>query len=184
MKIAVLFEFSGIVRDAFRAAGHDAISFDLLESERSGPHHVGDVRNFDYSRFDMALMFPPCTHLAVSGARWFAGKREEQREALKMIAWCVALPVKRKAMENPVSIISSRYRKPDQIVHPHWFGHPETKATCLWLWGLPLLAPTEPVAGRDARVHREPPGPDRWKRRSRTLPGFANAMVKFWGTEI
>lgn len=182
MNVLIGCEFSGVVREAFISRGHNAVSCDLLSSEIPGPHHVGDVLDFARSRrWDLGIFFPPCTHLAVSGARWFASKRNEQVEALRFVAEILALDIPRIALENPVSVISSHIRKPDQIVQPWWFGHGETKATCLWLKGLPLLAPTEIVGGRVARVHLSPPSPDRWKERSRTLPGFANAMADQWG---
>jgi site-specific DNA-cytosine methylase len=182
MMILVACEFSGIVRDAFRALGHDAWSCDLLESERGPKFHIrGDVLHFLDFGWDLMIAHPPCTHLAVSGARWFAEKRQEQAEALEFVRALLAAPIPRIALENPVSIISSRIRKPDQIIQPWQFGHGETKATCLWLKNLPPLAPTAIVAGREARVHRMPPGPDRWRERSRTFPGIARAMADQWG---
>lgn len=184
MRVLVACEFSGTVRDAFTRAGHYAVSCDLLPSETPGPHHQGDVRDIldmGYgSRWDLLIAHPPCTHLAVSGARWFKDKREEQAEALEFVRLLLDAPVSRIALENPVSIISSRIRKPDQIIQPWQFGHGETKATCLWLKGLPPLVPTDIVEGRQARVHRMPPGPDRWKERSRTFPGIAAAMAGQW----
>lgn len=184
MRVLVACEFSGTVRDAFTRAGHYAVSCDLLPSETPGPHHQGDVRDIldmGYgSRWDLLIAHPPCTHLAVSGARWFKDKREEQAEALEFVRLLLDAPVSRIALENPVSIISSRIRKPDQIIQPWQFGHGETKATCLWLKGLPPLVPTNIVEGRQARVHRMPPGPDRWKERSRTFPGIAAAMAGQW----
>ena len=183
-------EFSGIVRDAFRERGHDAWSCDILPSEKPGPHIEGDVSslfaidlNLDYvpSDWDMVIAFPPCTHLAVSGARWFKHKRMEQDQALAFVQRILCAPVNRIALENPIGVISTSIRKPDQIIQPWQFGHGETKATCLWLKNLPKLAPTNIVEGRKARVHREPPGPDRWKNRSRTLPGIAAAMAEQWG---
>jgi site-specific DNA-cytosine methylase len=131
--------------------------------------------------WDLMIAHPPCTHLAVSGARWFKDKREEQAEALDFVRLLLAAPIPRIALENPVSIISSKIRKPDQIIQPWQFGHGETKATCLWLQGLPPLQPTDIVEGRTARVHRMPPGPDRWKERSRTYGGIAEAMAAQWG---
>src|SRR6478735_3567014 len=181
MRVLVACEFSGIVRDAFRAAGHDALSCDLLPSERPGPHYQGDVTDILHDGFDLLICHPPCTHLAVSGARWFAEKRREQAEALAFVRLLLAAPIPMIALENPISIISSRIRKPDQIIQPWQFGHGETKATCLWLKGLPLLVPTDIVSGREARVHRMPPGPDRWKERSRTFHGIAAAMADQWG---
>lgn len=181
MRVLVACEFSGVVRDAFLAAGHDAVSCDLLPSERPGPHVQGDVRAILGQGWDLLIAHPPCQHLAVSGARWFKDKLQEQAEALAFVRLLMAAPVPRIAVENPVSIISSRIRKPDQIVQPWQFGHGETKATCLWLKGLPKLVPTEVVEGRVARVHRASPGPDRWKDRSRTYAGIAAAMAAQWG---
>ena len=127
------------------------------------------------------IAHPPCTHLAVSGARWFKDKRAEQEKALEFVFNLMCAPINRICIENPISIISSRIRKPDQIIQPWMFGHGETKATCLWLKNLPTLAPTNIVEGREARIHRMPPSPDRWKERSRTLPGIADAMADQWG---
>jgi len=184
MRVLVACEFSGIVRDAFRSRGHDAWSCDLLPSERPGHHIQGDalgaMADWDW---DLMVAHPPCTHLAVSGARWFKDKKQAQDAALEFVRQLLGSPVPRIALENPVSIISSRIRKPDQIVQPWMFGHPETKATCLWLKNLPLLRPTNIVDGREARVYREPPGPDRWKNRSRTYPGVAAAMAEQWGAQ-
>lgn len=181
MKVAVLCEFSGVVRDAFLRRGHDAISCDLLPTESPGPHIQGDCLAHDWGGYDLIIAHPPCTHLSVSGARWFKDKQVEQEQALDFVRAILALPVPMLALENPVSIISSRIRKPDQIIQPWQFGHPETKATCLWLSGIPPLTPTNIVEGRTNRVHREPPGPDRWKNRSRTYPGIAEAMAEQWG---
>ena len=183
MRVLVACEFSGIVRDAFIANGHDAISVDLLESEQPGPHHVGDVLEYASGRsFDLMIAHPPCRYLAVSGARWFAGRQREQSDALEFVRKLMGMPFQRIALENPVSVISTRIRSPEQIVQPWQFGHPETKKTCLWLKGLPPLEPTGLVMGREPRVHLEPPGPDRWKNRSRTYPGIARAMAEQWGT--
>ena len=187
MRVLVACEFSGIVRDAFRSQGHDAVSLDLLPSERpDGPHIQADLREAltwhgFIATFDLMIAHPPCTHLAVSGARWFKDKLAEQADALEFVRLLLDAPIPRIALENPVSIISSRIRKPDQIIQPWQFGHGETKATCLWLKGLPLLVPTNIVDGREARVHRMPPGPDRWRERSRTFPGIAAAMAAQWG---
>jgi hypothetical protein len=142
---------------------------------------VGDVHPILREPWDLVIAHPPCTHLAVSGARWFKDKQEEQAEAIEFFMACVNANAPRVAVENPVSIMSTRYRKPDQIVQPWWFGHGETKATCWWLKGLPKLVPTNVVEGREARVHRESPGPDRWKRRSLTYEGMAEAMADQWG---
>ena len=182
-RVLVACEFSGIVRDAFIEAGHDAWSCDLLPSERPGPHIQGDIMEYlDYpNRWDLLVAHPPCTHLAVSGARWMAGRPKETEEALDFVRRLLDCSVPRIALENPISIISSRIRKPDQIIQPWMFGHGETKATCLWLKNLPLLRPTNVVEGRVARVHRMPPGPDRWKERSRTFTGIAAAMADQWG---
>lgn len=181
MRIAVLCEFSGIVRDAFAAKGHYAVSCDLLPTERKGNHITGDCRNYDWSSYDIVIAHPPCTYLAVSGARWFKDRVEKQQEALDFVRWLFALPVDKLAVENPVSVISTRIAKPTQIIQPWQFGHPETKATCLWLRGLPPLIPTSNLVVRTARVHKEPPGTDRWKNRSRTYVGIATAMAEQWG---
>ena len=181
MKVAVLCEFSGTVRDAFIRRGHDAISCDLLPTEAPGPHIQGDLREHDWSGYDLIIAHPPCTHLAVSGAAWFKYKQAEQAEALEFVRWIMALPVPRLALENPVLIISTRIRKPDQIIQPWQFGHGETKATCLWLRGLPKLVPTNIVEGREQRLHRLPPSPNRWKLRSKTFQGVADAMADQWG---
>ena len=184
MRVLVACEFSGIVRDAFRRQGHDAWSCDILPTEQGGPHIQGDVREVLGAGWDLMVCHPPCTHLAVSGARWFRDKRAEQAVALEFVRTLLNAPIPRIALENPISIISSRIRKPDQIIQPWQFGHGETKATCLWLKGLPPLQPTQIVEGREARVHRMPPGPDRWKERSRTFPGIAEAMASQWGSVL
>jgi site-specific DNA-cytosine methylase len=184
MKVAVICEFSGTVRDAFTKLGHDATSFDLLPSEKQGKHIQGDMKQFDldfWKQFDLAICHPPCTHLAVSGARWFKDKQEEQKEALEFVRFLMDLPIERIAIENPISVISSRIRKPDQIIQPWQFGHGETKATCLWLKNLPLLQQTDVVEGREAKIHKMAPGPNRWKERSRTYQGIAEAMANQWG---
>jgi len=181
MKILVACEFSGIVRDAFIQKGHDVISCDLLPSEKQGPHYCGDIFNILYYGYDLLIAHPPCTHLAVSGARWFKDKKKEQEEAIEFVKRLLSAPIEKIMLENPISIISSRIRKPDQIIQPWMFGHGETKATCLWLKNLPKLKPTEIVSGREAKVHRMPPGIDRWKNRSRTYEGLAKAMAEQWG---
>lgn len=180
MRVLIACEFSGIVRDAFAARGHDAWSCDLLPCERGGKHFISDVQALDVENFDLLIAHPPCTHLAVSGARWFKKKAKEQAEALEFVQWLLNAPVERIALENPVSIISSRIRKPDQIIQPWQFGHGEIKATCLWLKNLPLLKSTKIVSGRVPRVHYASPGPERWKERSRTLSGIAEAMADQW----
>lgn len=181
MRILVACEYSGRVRDAFLALGHDAMSCDLLATDAPGPHYQGDVRDLLDDCWDMMIAHPPCTHLAVSGARWFKNKQREQIEALEFVSLLLAAKIPRIALENPISIISSRIRKPDQIIQPWQFGHGETKATCLWLKNLPLLRPTSVVDGREAKVHRMPPSPTRWKERSRTYEGIAVAMANQWG---
>ena len=183
MRILIACEYSGTVRDAFINAGHDAISCDLLPSESPGPHYQGDVTDILNDGFDMMIAHPPCTHLAVSGARWFHLKQQEQAEALDFVRLLMNAPIPRIAIENPVSIISSRIRKPDQVIQPWQFGHGETKATCLWLKGLPKLTPTNIVEGREARIHKMPPSPDRWKLRSTTYKGIAAAMAQQWGQQ-
>lgn len=182
MRILVACEFSGIVRDAFIRKGHEAVSCDLLPSERPGPHIVGNVLDHLHEHWDMMIAFPPCTHLAVSGARWFKNKQEEQKEAVDFFLQlaCHAL-ISKVAVENPIGIMSRIHKKPTQIIQPWQFGHGETKATCLWLKNLPRLMPTKVVEGREARIHKMPPGPDRWKERSRTYAGIAEAMAEQWG---
>jgi hypothetical protein len=184
MKVLIACEYSGRVRDAFIARGHYALSCDLLPTEVEGPHYQGSVFDVLHQGWDLMIAHPPCTHLAVSGARHFAAKQASgvQQEALEFVRMLLDAPIPRVALENPVSIISSRIRKPDQIIQPWQFGHGETKATCLWLKGLPLLTPTNIVEGREAKVHRMPPGPNRWKERSRTYQGIAAAMATQWGS--
>ena len=161
-----------------------AMSCDLLPTEQDGPHYQGDVRDVLADGWDLMIAHPPCTDLAVSGARHFALKIADGRQAaaLDFVRELLAAPIPRIALENPVSVISSHIRKPDQVIQPWQFGHGETKATCLWLIGLPRLTPTDVVDGREARVHRMPPSPDRWKHRSRTYPGIAAAMAQQWGS--
>ena len=181
MKVLVGCEFSGIVRDAFAKAGHHAMSCDTLDTESPGLHYKGDVLDVLDDGWDIGIFHPPCTHLAVSGARWFKDKQEEQEEALEFVRKLLDAPIPRICLENPVSVISTRIRKPDQVIQPWMFGHGETKKTCLWLKNLPPLRPTKVVDGREPRVHREPPGKDRWKNRSRTFRGIADAMQEQWG---
>ena len=181
MRILIGCEYSGRVREAFRKLGHDAFSCDLLESEDESPFHIqGDVLSLLTDGWDLAIFHPPCTHLAVSGSRWFKDKVKEQAEALVFVQTLMDAPIPKIAIENPISVISSRIRKPDQIIQPWMFGHGETKATCLWLKGLPKLAPTNLVDGRKPRVHHMPPSPTRWKERSRTYEGVAHAMAAQW----
>jgi hypothetical protein len=183
MKILVACEYSGTVRDAFLRLGHDAISCDILPSDTEGPHYQGDVLDIIDNGFDMMIAHPPCTHLAVSGARHFAAKRANglQQKAIDFVRILMDSNIYKIAIENPISIISTAIRKPDQIIHPWQFGHGETKSTCLWLRNLPLLVPTDIVDGREPRIHRLPPSPDRWKIRSRTYQGIADAMAEQWG---
>jgi hypothetical protein len=182
MRILVACEYSGRVRDAFIAKGLDAMSCDLLPTDAPGPHYQGDVFDVIGGGWDLMIAHPPCTHLAVSGARHFAAKQASgvQQEALAFVRRLLGAPIKRIALENPISIISSHIRKPDQIIQPWQFGHGETKATCLWLKGLPKLMPTNIVAGREAKVHRMSPSAERWKLRSTTYQGIADAMADQW----
>lgn len=184
LKVLIACEYSGAVRDAFIAEGHDAISCDLLPAEKPGPHYQGDVFDIINDGFDLMIAHPPCTHLAVSGARWFSEKKEQQAEALDFVRRLMNVNIRHIAIENPVSIISSQIRKPDQIIQPWMFGHGETKATCLWLKNLPKLKPTNIVEGREQRVWLMPPGPDRWKERSRTFEGIAKAMADQWSNPV
>ena len=200
MRVLIACEFSGVVRDAFEARGHYVVSCDLLPAEDApadypdGSHrHVqGDVlrvmdspdpfwKEGERAPWDLMIAFPPCTHLASSGARWWPSKALEQAAAVEFVKTLMAAPIARIAIENPIGKLSTAIRKPDQIIQPWLFGHGETKATCFWLKGLPKLIPTNVVEGREARVHRASPGPDRWKDRSRTLPGIAEAMADQWG---
>ncbi len=187
MKVLVACEYSGTVRDAFIRQGHDAISCDLLPTESLGPHYFGDLKRlmfhtwFVKDKFDLIIAHPPCTHLAVSGARWFKDKHKEQKEAIEFFMYCINLPCDKIAVENPVCIMSTVYRKPDQYIQPWQFGHGETKKTGLWLKGLPLLQATNIVSGRKDRIHKLPPSENRWKLRSKTYQGIANAMAIQWG---
>ena len=183
MRVLIACEYSGKVRDAFIGKGHDAMSCDLLPTDVPGPHYQGDVFDIINDGWDLMIAHPPCTHLAVSGARHFAAKQASgvQQQALDFVQRLLDAPIDRIALENPISIISSRIRKPDQIIQPWMFGHGETKATCLWLKNLPLLMPTNIVEGRKPRIHMMPPSPDRWKKRSETYQGIADAMAVQWG---
>jgi len=182
MRVIVGCEFSQIVTKAFRKRGHEAYSCDLLPTEGNSEWHFQEdiFELLKREQFDLGIFHPPCTHLAVSGARWFKDKQEEQAEALEFVRLLMNSPIPKIAIENPISIISSRIRKPDQIIQPWQFGHGETKATCLWLKNLPLLKPTNVVDGRENRIHKMPPSEDRWKERSRTYPGIAEAMAIQW----
>jgi hypothetical protein len=183
VRVLVACEYSGVVRDAFTARGHEAMSCDLLPTDAPGPHYQGDVRDLLDYPFDLMIAHPPCTHLSVSGARHFEAKRMDGRQqaAVSFFMSLARAPIPRIAIENPVCIMSSLWRKPDQTVQPWQFGHGETKATCLWLKGLPLLRPTEIVDGREQRIWKLPPSEDRWKIRSATFPGLAEAMASQWG---
>lgn len=196
MRVLVACEYSGTVRDAFIAAGHDAMSCDLLPTDKPGPHYCGDVRDVIGQGWDLMVCHPPCTYLSVSGMHWTArGLRDPAltEEALDFVRLLMGAPVQRIALENPVSVISSRIRKPDQVVNPYQFGHDASKKTCLWLKGLPPLRPTNFVEPRmvdgkprwgnqkDTGQNRLSPGPDRWKVRSTTYAGIAAAMANQWG---
>lgn len=183
MRVLVACEYSGTVRNAFLTKGHDAMSVDLLPTDSDGPHYQGDMFDLPLHEFDLLIAFPPCTHLAVSGARWFPQKVADgsQEAALDFVRKIMAVPVARIAIENPVGIISSRIRKPDQTIQPWQFGHGETKRTCLWLKNLPLLVPTNVVEGREQRIWRIGPSETRWKERSKTFTGIADAMADQWG---
>ena len=190
MRVLIACEFSGTVRDAFTKRGHFAMSCDLLDTESPGLHWKGDVFDIIDQEWDLMIAHPPCTHLAVSGSRWFKNKVIEQQEALDFVQRLMNAPIDRIAIENPVSVISSKIRKPDQIVHPWMFGHMEQKATCLWLKGLPKLIETNNVKpemmmlpkNQRERLHYLPPGPDRAKIRSKTFQGIADAMADQWGS--
>ena len=183
MRVLVACEFSGIVRDAFADRGHDAWSCDLLPTERPGQHWQGDVAFHLSDGWDLVVAHPPCTYLAKSGARWWPGRQAEQGEAVRFFLELMNCQAPRVCVENPVGFMNSHYRKPDQVIQPWMFGHGEVKATCLWLRGLPTLRPTRYVEGREPRVHWAAPGPDRWRERSRTLQGIADAMADQWGRE-
>lgn len=194
MRCLIACEYSGTVRDAFRRRGHDAVSCDLLPSESDGPHHMGDVCDLLAQPWDILIAFPPCTYLCSSGMHWTRrGKRDPQltEDALAFVNLLLSAPVDRIALENPVGAISTRIRKPDQIIQPWQFGHPESKTTCLWLKNLPPLKPTnvlpKPANGRwenqcaNGSQNKLPPSPDRWKLRSKTYLGIADAMAEQWG---
>ena len=183
MRVLVACEYSGRVRDAFRRRGHDAWSCDLLDCEADPRwHYQAPVEKVLGCGWDLMIAHPPCTHLAINGSRHFHRKQLEQAEALDFVRLLMAAPIERWCIENPVSVISSAIRPPDQIIQPWQFGHGETKATCLWLQNLPRLRSTDVVEGREPRVHMMPPGPNRWKERSRTFERIAEAMGDQWGT--
>ena len=183
MKVLVACEFSGVVRDAFLRNGHDAMSCDLLPTESPGPHYQGDVMDIIDDGWDLMIAHPPCTHLAVSGARYFKEKVADgrQQEAIDFFMKLANANIPRICIENPVCIMSGVWRKPDQYVQPWMFGHGETKKTGLWLKNLPELVPTKIVDERADRIHKLPPSKDRWKLRSITYQGIADAMADQWG---
>ena len=192
MRVLIACEYSGTVRDAFADRGHDAWSCDLLPSDTAGNHYQGDVRDILDDEWDLMIAHPPCTHLAVSGARWFKDKQVEQAEALDFVRLLLDAPIPKIALENPVSIISSKIRKPNQIIQPYEYGHEATKTTCLWLKNLPPLMPTNIVGKGKRHVTKSgkslpewynlPPSADRWKIRSATFSGIAEAMADQWGS--
>jgi hypothetical protein len=195
MKVLVACEFSGIVRDAFIEEGHEAVSCDLLPSERPGPHIQDDVLKHLADGWDAMIAHPPCTYLAVSGARWLYTKTRlgrwpnkerfrKQTEAVDFVKKLWDAPISKVAIENPIGMLSTLWRKPDQIVQPWQFGVPELKATCFWIRGFPLLVPSEITNERHPRVHLEPPSANRWKNRSRTPIKMAQAIAFQWGTEL
>ena len=190
MRVLIACEYSGAVRDAFVKNGHDAMSCDLLPTDVPGNHHHGDVFDVINDGWDLMIAHPPCTHLAVSGARWFKDKVKEQAESLEFVRRLMDAPIDKMVIENPISIISSRIRKPEQIIQPWMFGHPEAKATCLWLKGLPTLSATDvltkPECGywsnqTPSGQNKLGPSKDRWKERSKTYQGIATAMANQWG---
>ena len=188
MKVLIACEYSGRVRDAFIGGGHEAMSCDLLPTDAPGPHYQGSLFDVIDYPWDMLIAHPPCTHLAVSGSRHFDTKRMDGRQQ-SAVAFFMQIVrrsshIRRVAIENPVCVMSSLWRKPDQVIQPWMFGHGETKATCLWLKNLPKLRPTDVVDGREARIHKMPPSADRWKLRSETYAGIAQAMADQWGGEL
>lgn len=181
MKVLIACEFSGIVRGTFIERGHDAVSCDILPSEKSGAHITGDVHYWLDDGWDMMIAHPPCTYLAASGARWWQDRKQEQKQAIEFFIMLTNSKINKICIENPVGIMSTVYRKPDQYIQPWEHGHGETKKTGLWLKNLPLLKPSNIVKGRDARIHRMPPSENRGKERSRTYTGIAGAMAEQWG---
>ena len=192
MRILIACEYSGIVRDAFIAKGHEAMSCDLLPTERPGPHYQGDVSDIINDGWDMMIAHPPCTFLCSSGLHWNKrrpGREEKTKKALEFVRLLLDADIPRIALENPIGCISTRIRKPDQIIQPWQFGHPESKATCLWLKGLPPLQPTNivplPFSGRwdnmtPSGQNNLGPSPTRWKERSKTYIGIAEAFALQW----
>ena len=192
MRVLIACEFSGTVRDAFIRLGHDAMSCDLLPTDSPGPHYQGNVFDVIDAQWDLMIAHPPCTDLAVSGAAWFKEKKQDGRQAasISFFMKLAKADIPTIAIENPVCIISSLWKKPDQIIQPYMFGHMETKATCLWLKGLKPLIPTnnlkfetmELPEKERMRLHYLPPSANRWKERSKTFQGIANAMATQWGS--
>jgi hypothetical protein len=181
MKVLIACEFSGIVREAFKAKGHDAWSCDLLDTEIPGNHIKDDVMKHLDDGWDLMIAHPPCTYLCVSGARWWANRKKEQQKAIDFFRRLWDADISKIVIENPIGIISTIIRKPDQIIQPWQFGHGETKATCLWIKGLPKLEPSQIVNGREQRIHKMPPSRNRGQERSRTYLGIAQAMAEQWG---
>ena len=193
MKVLVACEYSGKVRDAFIKRGHDAMSCDLLPTDAPGPHYQGNVMDILNDGWDLMIAHPPCTYLAVSGLHWnkrVLGRAEKTEKALSFVQALMDAPIDKIAIENPVSCISSRIRKPDQIVQPWWFGHDASKKTCFWLKNLPALVETKRLPGDDktrranqtaSGQNKLGPSADRWKIRSETYQGIANAMAEQWG---
>jgi hypothetical protein len=196
MKVLIACEYSGRVRDAFTKLGHDAMSCDILETESPGKHYKGDVRDVIGGGWDMMVAHPPCTYLTVSANKWYKdqperksgtlvgqARRDAREEAIFFFMLLMTSNISKIAIENPIGVLSSRYRKPDQVIQPWQFGHGETKATCLWLKNLPKLESTNVVDGREQRLHLLPPSIDRAKIRSKTYQGIADAMAMQWGAE-
>lgn len=183
MRVLIACEFSGRVRDAFAVRGHDAWSCDLLPTEVVGNHLQCDVREVLHHEWDLMIAHPPCTYLAVSGARWWRGREHLQKQAFDFVCELLFAPIDKIAIENPRGALSRLLYEPDQVIQPYWFGEPESKATCLWLKGLPTLRATEVISPPNIKtsVHKEPPGPNRWRNRSRTFIGVAAAMAEQWG---
>lgn len=189
MNVLVACEFSGTVRDAFIKEGHNAWSCDLLPSDVPGPHIQGDVRSRLDDGWDLMIAHPPCTYLTNAGARWHKNNIVERTKALEFVQELLNAPIPKIALENPVGIISTKIRKPDQVIHPWQYGHAEQKRTCLWLKGLPLLQPTNDVRTQMLALPKKDrmrllylsPSPTRWKVRSKTYDGIAEAMAKQWG---
>ena len=198
MRVLVACEFSGIVRDAFIRRGHDALSCDFLPSEKPGPHYQGDVRDIIGQGWDLMVAHPPCQYLTIAGIHWnnrISGRAEKTEEALAFVRLLLEAPIPKIALENPIGVISSRIRRPEQIIQPWQFGHPESKRTALWLKGLPQLTPTNVLKPSQFQKNGCPrwdnqtptgqnnilPGPERWMERSRTYQGIAEAMADKWG---